>query len=67
MPNVDLLQTTDAAVWAKEFCRLVGRQVPEIRNHEMWMQTWFTNAIMCGEDHATGHVAPPLKEEADAG
>lgn len=45
MTDVDLLQTMDARVWAKEFCRITGF------TDEEWAVTWFANAIMCGWDH----------------
>jgi hypothetical protein len=43
--DVDLLQTMDARVWAKEFCRITGFA------DEEWAVSWFANAIMCGWDH----------------
>lgn len=50
--SVDVLQTTDAAVWAEEWCRIArdieasddGRQVID----EGWMIGWFANAIETG-------------------
>lgn len=44
--EIDLHQTMDADVWAKEFCRL------NICSDVDMMRAWFANAIMCGYDHA---------------
>ena len=52
--TIDLHKTTDAEVWAKEFCRIVGEKHPSIQNDdtEHWIFGWFANAIMCGHDAA---------------
>lgn len=59
---VNLHDTMSAEVWAKEFCRIVGEKVPDIRKHEDWMLTWFANAIMTGHDHARRQFEPPPEE-----
>jgi hypothetical protein len=43
--EVDLLQTMDGVIWAREFCRITGFQ------DEDWARVWFANAIMVGWDH----------------
>jgi hypothetical protein len=45
MPDTDILQTMDARVWAKEFCKITGFK------DEEWAISWFANAIMTGWDH----------------
>lgn len=61
MTEVDLHKTTDANVWAREFCRLYVSALSQIKGQEGvtqgddWehiMMGWFANAIMCGHDHA---------------
>jgi hypothetical protein len=42
-----LLNTMDAAVWAKEFCRITGKEHPADIDT---MRAWFANAIMAGYD-----------------
>jgi hypothetical protein len=49
MTAAELLSTTDARVWADEFCRIVGEKIPAIRDEREWMITWFANAITAGE------------------
>lgn len=44
-----LHQTTDAAVWAKEFVRING-------GDEELMLTWFANAIMVGHDEGQRRI-----------
>lgn len=44
-PKPDLHATTDASVWAREFCRMHG-------GDEGLMIGWFANAIMAGHDAA---------------
>jgi hypothetical protein len=44
-----LLNTMDAQVWAKEFCRITGKEHPADIDT---MRAWFANAIMTGYDHA---------------
>ena len=44
-----LLQTMDAAVWAKEFMETFGSRKEDI--DEGLMIAWFFNAIMTGYDH----------------
>ena len=44
--ETNLLQTTNATVWAKEFMRITNGSVDEED-----MIGWFANAIMCGWDH----------------
>ena len=46
MKEHELYETTDATVWAREFCK----RWPGIDEHTML--GWFANAIMCGHDHA---------------
>ena len=40
----------DASLWAKQFIRMFGDRKDEI--DEGLMLGWFSNAIMCGYDHA---------------
>ena len=47
MIEVDLLQTMDARIWAKEFCRITKFE------DEEGALSWFANALMCGWDHRT--------------
>ena len=47
-----LLSDFDGLHWAKAFCEVVGEKIPEIKEQESWMHTWFANAIMCGYDCA---------------
>jgi hypothetical protein len=48
-PN-KLLETTDAKVWAEEFCRVFGERIPALRGKQDWVHGWFANAIMVGYD-----------------
>jgi hypothetical protein len=47
MEDVDLMQTTDAKVWADEFVRRFGGD-PEL------MLSWFASAMMCMHDKLMG-------------
>jgi hypothetical protein len=49
---VKLHDTTDARVWAEEFCRIVGEKIPAIKAEREWVEGWFANAIMAGYDRA---------------
>jgi hypothetical protein len=60
MKDLDLRQTMDAAVWAKDFWERFGNNKDQI--DESLMLTWFANAIMCGWDHAHWKLEPRLKE-----
>lgn len=51
MKTVDLHQTTDARVWAKEWLKTVKTH-PVIASDEEAMVGWFSNAIMAGYDGA---------------
>jgi len=44
--DLNLLNTIDGVVWAKEFCRVTGF------TDESWAISWFCNAIMAGFDEA---------------
>lgn len=53
MPDDDpvrLNETTDATVWAAEFCRIVGERLPVLKGKQDWVRGWFANAIMAGYD-----------------
>lgn len=54
-PNA-LLQTMDASIWAKEFCRHTKFE------DESWALSWMANAIMTGWDHAFRKAAAILGE-----
>lgn len=54
MTETDLLQTMDAQVWAREFCRIAKETDGGI--DEAWMTTWFANAIMAGWDGRGRHL-----------
>ena len=54
--SVNLHDTFDGLVWAKEFCRIAGGKGIVI--DEDWMHGWFANAIMAGYDHARRESAP---------
>jgi hypothetical protein len=47
---VKLHETTDARVWAEEFCRVVGERIPALKGKQDWITSWFANAIMVGYD-----------------
>lgn len=49
-----LLSTTDAQVWAEEWCKIATRLSNEGEKliDEGWMVTWFANAIETGRMHA---------------
>jgi hypothetical protein len=72
--TADLLATMDAAVWAREFCRIAGELGVTQRAEgglpqpidEGWMISWFANAIMKGYDEGGRHAERRLlgtKEE----
>jgi hypothetical protein len=48
--KVDLHSTTDASVWAAEFCETVEK-LYRIKFDQELAHSWFANAIMCGWDH----------------
>ena len=55
-PEIDLHSTTDARVWAQEWCR-IARDIEATDDDrrvidEGWMIAWFANAIMAGYDEA---------------
>jgi hypothetical protein len=64
MTASDLHRTTDAYVWADEFCRIVGERIPAIAGEREWMMAWFANAIMVGYDHGVRAGIERGKEEA---
>lgn len=47
--DINLFETVDATIWAKEFVRLHG-------GDEKLMVTWFSNAIIVGYDSAEKKV-----------
>ena len=49
--SVNLNDTFDASIWAKEWMRITGEN-PSIPVDEGTMIAWFANAIMAGYDHA---------------
>ena len=51
---VNLHGTTDASVWAKEFCRIAKTLGHDL--DEGWMISWFANAIMTGYDKAPKNI-----------
>ena len=55
----ELVNSTDATVWAKEFCHIVGQKIPEIKDEEDWIMGWFANAIMAGWDQAARKYNQP--------
>jgi hypothetical protein len=54
----ELLQTTDAAKWAREFTRINAEK--GITVDEGWMITWFANAIEVGRaaGQTSGEASP---------
>jgi hypothetical protein len=58
-----LLKTTDAEVWAEEFCYHVGEKIPAIKAERECVFAWFANAITAGElagrRDAEGGSRPP--------
>lgn len=69
--NLNLHDTTDAAIWAREFCKLWPSALCQIRGNEGVSQGdefehvmlgWFANAIMAGVDsEARKHQANQKK------
>lgn len=57
-------ESTDAAVWADAFCRIVGNKIPAIRDQRDWMIGWFANAIMAGwdESHRRSSTVPDFDD-----
>lgn len=61
-PTTDLLSTTDAQVWAREWCRIAreievaddGRVVID----EGWMISWFANALEVGRSAGRKELCP---------
>jgi hypothetical protein len=49
MKKVNLSQTVDARVWAKEWLKTIEKN-PSIPSDEGTMIEWFANAIMAGHD-----------------
>jgi hypothetical protein len=65
---VKLHETTDAHVWAEEFCRVFGERVPALKGKRDWVQGWFANAIMAGYDAGRRDAEKELdrlRDEAD--
>lgn len=56
----DLHTSMDAKIWAKEFWRLFGNSKDRI--DEELIFSWFSNAIMCGFDHANQRSFEKNKE-----
>lgn len=50
MDEINLTQTPDAAVWAKEWLKKI-KEDPSIATDEGAMIGWFANAIMAGYDN----------------
>jgi len=50
LTDIQLHQTMDGSVWAKDFMERFGHRKDEI--DESLMLSWFCNAIMVGWDHA---------------
>jgi hypothetical protein len=57
---ISVHSTTDARVWADEFCRIAETKGLSIDNG--WMLSWFANAIMTGHDHAERKHGKEVKE-----
>lgn len=51
IPDLNLIDTTDARVWAREWCR-VAREIEAggsgLVIDQGWMTTWFANALETG-------------------
>lgn len=58
-----LHSSMDAIKWAKEFCRVVGKKIPAIKDEEDWMSRWFAHAIMTGYDEAHRRMGLPWINE----
>ena len=54
MKEIDLIQTTDAKIWAKEFNR-IAQNLGYSEMDEEWLHGWFANAIMVGIDSPQNH------------
>jgi len=53
-----LVHSTDGALWASEFCRIVGADIPALRDREDQVRAWFANAIMAGWDDCKNRGTP---------
>jgi hypothetical protein len=51
MKKINLTQTTDARIWAKEWLKTIKKH-PEIPKDEGTMIGWFANSLMAGYDSA---------------
>jgi hypothetical protein len=51
MSEINLTQTFDARIWAKEWMRITSKN-PNIATDEGTMLGWFSNALMAGYDRA---------------
>ena len=60
MSEINLLQTTDAGVWAKEFMRLHGNKLPD----EGLMIAWFANMWAATHDPLTKEIERLTEELA---
>lgn len=63
MDSPDLLQTTDAQVWAQEFMRRFGERTDEI--DEGPMISWFANAIEAGRTAGESRFRDAIQNALD--
>ena len=65
MKTLDLMQTSDHTVWAKEFVRMVKNN-PAIATDEGCMASWFASAMMAKVDAGRpingDHIAAMIDE-----
>ena len=61
MKKVNLNDTFDAAIWAKEWLKTIKKH-PKIPTDEGTMIGWFANAIMAGHDHAYRVIKKRINE-----
>ena len=69
----DFINTTDASVWAREFCIRWPSALSEVPgkegvhsgpDFEATMIAWFANAIMCGVDSTANRISKLEQENA---
>lgn len=61
MKEINLLKTTDAEIWAKEFVRIKDENNWTLEDiDEGLMISWFSNAIITGRDITSGS---PLEKQ----
>jgi len=57
MEEINLLETTDAQVWAKEFIRIKNENNWTLEDiDESFMLSWFANAIVTAQDSQSGSL-----------